>query len=254
MRRTRRKAKVAWLPLYANGQLGETSTLAYGTAGTLLARSDGQITWEAFPLTFDHQDSAFQAQNNPDGQFITLRDIVEGNAYRLRRICGKAFVGGIPAAPVGENTSWAGIEAAIGFILVRTDSNGDATTDFDEVNPLVQESAEDPWIWQRRWVLGLSQVPSAPQGQFPGVNIAAQFPSTNVNGYGSLSDGPHVDQKTARVISADERLFCVVACRQFSFGDGIVGGQQDGTLAYNVAVRLLGSLRTNVGNRRNASR
>jgi len=254
MRRIRRKAKVAWLPLYGNASQDETETYAYGAAGTLLARSDGQITWEAFPLTFDHQDTAYQAQNVAAAQYVTLRDIVEGNAYRLRRICGKVFVGAKPAFVLNENYSYGATEVAVGFILCRTDSAGDATTDFDEVNPLIQESAEDPWIWQRRWLLGMSQVPNDPQASLTlGGNIAAQFPSTNVNGYGSLSDGPHIDQKTARVISADERLMCVVACRQFAFGDGITN-QVDAMLGYNVAVRLLGSMRTNVGNRRNASR
>jgi len=249
--RRRRRPPVVWLPMLGNGSQSETDTLAFGETGTLLCRPDGQITWDATSLTFDYQIDPVTAQTSGGTLPPTLHDIVSGNAYRLRRVVGKFFTG-IQRFTLDEQTEVGGAEVGAGIIVVRCDSNGTPNTDFNYVNPLITESTDDPWVWHRRWLLGFGEANATVETTSPGYNIAKTFPSNNVY-YGSVQDGPHIDSKTARVIASDERLFFVVATRQFSFGDG-GATLSNFYIGWNIAVRLLATMRTTSGNRRNASR
>lgn len=253
--RGRRRPRVVWLPLLGNSVQQNPTDLAWGVRGGLDIADDGGIYWDAFPITFDYQDSAYRAQTDADFQATTLHDIVQGNAYRLRRIVGDAFLGNFPRDVTSQEQRQTPIECAAGFIVCRTDADGDPTTSFDEVNPLVQESAEDPWIWTKRWILGIPPILQERFGPtvIEGGNSFVDSPSTTTQ-FGSVADGPTVDQKTARVISADERLFCVIAGRRFNTFTELGFPGSGNVLQYEVAVRMVGSLRTNQGNRRNTSR
>lgn len=70
-------------------------------------------------------------------------------------------------------------------------------------------------------------------------------------GNGSLYTGPHVDQKTARVVGPEERLFLDVTATVLF--DGAGAATTTGFLIHS-NLRVLGSMRTQLGNRRNASR
>jgi len=247
--RRRRKPRVLWLPVTGrdDSEVPETPYPINGPSGQLAVPANGSVAWDQVPVTFDYSDSA----SNEQGSFQrSLQDLAQGNAYRLRRIVGKFHASAIAS---GSPTQVVPIELCAGFIINRTDDSGNATTTIGtgiDLNPLAQDAAEDPWIWRRKWMLNpttdhytsdsLSGVLTVfPWGDFP--------PSTSH--YGSVQDGPHIDQKTARVISSQERLFFWVACHQAVNND---------TLAVNVNwwldLRILASLRSNQGNRRNASR
>jgi len=257
----RRRPRVVWLPTF--GSIGGFNNEAgshpvAGTDGTLNISKTEDITWDAFPITFDvgfDPEDETQA-GSLTGQSKSLQDLVSGNEYRLRRIVGKFFC----AALADETDSPAALQAiadvAAGFMVVKCYDNGTPITDFDAVNPLRQASMEDPWIWRRRWLLN-------PYGNSldVGFGLATDtrdswgfmlYPQTTT-GYGSVMDGPHIDQKTARVIHRHERLFFVIAGRYYSnFLNSAVADLQ---LNYTLDVRLLASLRPqSSGNRRNASR
>ena len=147
------------------------------------------------------------------------------------------------------------VDVALGFIVCKTYDDGAPLTDFNEVNPLSQDSMEDPWIWRRRWLL------NPQQGLLPGVtNIAGtnapytwQAPASTM-GYGSVLDGPHIDAKTARVIHRQERLFGVLAARRY-YNDVTPTNELDQSVVMLLDYRLLGSLRGQAyGNRGNTSR
>lgn len=264
MRRFRRKFRGLWLPVYGNGANQNEQDFVQGSAGTFGVPTNGAITWDAFPVTFDYTESAYLAQTAALGPSPSLQDITAGNEWRLRRIVGKHHIGyTCTAGTVEVPVMCPAVEVASGYIVCKTDEEGDPTTDFDEVNPLIQESAEDPWIWRRKWILS-NPVTRPGSGGFapPTDDIgralfyqAIAWPY-NTAGYGSVLDGPHVDAKTKRSILRQERLFCVIAARiwnpdlsQVHFNPSIPG-----LVTYNIEQRLFGALSTNRGNRRNASR
>lgn len=214
--------------------------------------SERDVVFDAFPLTFDESISAWSDTGDPvlGEKPHTLRDIVQGNEWRLRRIVGKAFLIATQDA-VASNYS-AGIDCAVGFIVCKTFDDGFPLTNFAECNPLSREAAEDPWIWRRRWLLH----PGGPVNPDPlASNLVSPWKwglPQNTMQYGSVADGPHIDQKTARVIHRSERLFCVIAARRYyPIGDSFPTMYLRALIDY----RLLGSLRGSaIGNRGNASR
>jgi len=252
MRRYRRAKNPIWLPVLGDTvvESGGPDTYAIGRSISFNVPSDGSIGFDAQPVTFDYTDSASTEMGTFDR---SLQDLTSGNAWKLRRIVGKCFIG-CGAAALASYVDGVWFDVAAGFIVCKTDEVGSATTNFTEVNPLHQDSADDPWIWRRRWLLNpyvttLIQEPLLAQvasGTF------YSFPRTNVE-YGSVADGPHIDQKTSRLISHNERLHFVCAARGYlpnSLPAAFTGGQINGLLD----IRLLGNLRTQSGNRRNASR
>jgi len=252
----RRRPRVAWLPtnIIANGE-APASFDAGGVQGILNLDDAGDIVYDAFPLTFDasKDPSNFDPGVDAAWERPSLQDYVTGNQYRLRRIVGKCFIFGSADELDDPPDFPALIDVAAGFIVCKTDDDGAPLTNFTEVNPLAANSMNDPWIWRRRWVLN-------PFGHYNPTNIVgdlranpafADFPGSTA-GYGSAVDGPHIDQKTARNIDSQERLFAVLAARGWSNDYAAFGALR---IDYLLDYRILASLRTaSVGNRGNASR
>lgn len=224
----------------------------------------GGIDWLAQSLTFDTQINPEDAQFNValGGTPPGLRDLVSGSEWSLRRLVGKVFVS-VKEADGSQLTSQRAelIECGFGIIVCNTDEDGAPLTDFNEVNPLAQQAAEDPWVFMRHWILG-----TAPQNNSAvfvnSLGVAATksafaggFPTSNV-GYGSVMDGPHVDAKTSRRIRRDQRLFSVFATRPTRFLDEESVGfvTSDITVYCRVMLRALGNIRSSSGNRGNAAR
>jgi len=239
--RRRTKPRVVWLPQTNANSIGDGSTV-YQASSFGVNGATGSSSVIEFPMVLDNQASA----TSPD--FTTLADI-ESSGYRLRRIVGKLWIqyGQTPSVvliPPVQIIVTAGFiirkaNPATGFSLAA--SSGDA----DLLNPGKIENTGDPWIWRRSWLLGNRlNVGTDPNVDGP--------PGTNfgTNG-GSVADGPHIDQKTARIVGPEERLFLDVSTTVF-----VESIQPDdvGTVTVCTDVRCLGSLRTNAGNRRNASR
>jgi len=255
--RRRRRPLVQWFPGFRAEQVGETpqGTDPGGVQGGLNLEPSGEVIYDAFPLTWDaSKDINDQGDPSVSIQEASLKDLVGGNEWRLRRIVGKFFVGATSDEIDDPAAFQSLVDVSLGFIVVKTIDDGAPTTIFDEVNPMSIEGYDDPWIWRRRWLLN----PYGPgafinsggaldtRGSYGYIN----FPQTNA-GYGSIQDGPHIDQKTARRIHRQERLFAIIAARQFSNFLGSGACRIDYLLDY----RLLGSIiASSVGNRRNASR
>jgi len=250
----RRKPRVLWLPVVGNdvSSLPEEENWVNGPGGTLTVPQDGSIIFDATPCTFDYSD----APSTEQGTFErSLQDLTSGNNYRLRRIVGKIHAAHTPQS--NNNTNFPPLEVAAGFMVNRTDDSGNLINaggfgNEQAASPLAQDASQDPWIWRRKWILSsdLGQYNWATLGE--AISLASErygFPSTTA-GYGSVADGPHIDQKTARVISNQERLFFWIAARVAT----VYAGTETELLRYWLDIRLLASLRTNQGNRRNASR
>jgi len=238
--RRRTKPRVVWIPQDPSHSSavdsGSTSQIfLLDVVGDIGSQIAGEI-----PLVID------APQDPLTGVDISLSDMFN-SGYRLRRIVGKIWV---TVQQIAEDTPRTIIVTA--GIIVRRVDQADASLSLAAssagapaiINPGQIENTPDPWIWRRSWMLN-NNLSTATGGSI-GNN---QLPESNQE-LGSAVDGPHVDQRTARVVGPEERLFLDVGANVVSANGGLLTT----LVRVDVDLRTLVSLRTNVGNRRNASR
>lgn len=248
--RRRNKPKVVWIPSTNNNSADTAlgSTWQLFTVPILAATTGGPASVSEIPLVLDGP------QSNPLDPTSTLSDIEE-SGYRLRRIVGQIFV--FMAQTTINNENLYGVTA--GLMVRRMGSGGGggslaAAVGTQEIDPDFINNSMDPWVWRRSWILSDGPIPTtAATGLTNGYfdQRSGKGPSTNY-GYnsGSLRDGPFIDQKTARIVGPEERLFLDVAAQPLI----IAGTALDTSVVIFTNLRVLGSMRQNIGNRRNASR
>lgn len=243
----RRKPRVAWFPVF-----GDSSYAEYNADGAAIgirfenntgsASPAHSIDSDAVGITWDGTQSA--AANQGFGSTTeTLSDFVQGTGYRLRRLVGKIWI----STGAVTNGNVAAVRVGFGFIILRTRDDGALGSNIQWVNPLAQDSADDPWIWRRNWVLSPNPATATLAPEVPWTNL----PRTNVGLVGN--DGPHIDQKTARIVGPQERLVAIMSSQVIQTTDDLAPTGEitvHGLLDY----RILGSMRSNIGNRNNASR
>lgn len=232
----RRKPAVTWLP-----HIDFHQSKDYGVIQSVLSvdQNFGIVRTAIHALVMDQPEEANRA-NVP-----SLADF-DGSAYRLRRIVGKFFATMDNNQPGAPDTQPIAALVTAGFIVLRVDSATGApllAATANNYTPIGLDNTSDPWIWRRSWVLNhdFSGHAAALQNQF-------QFPRTNAD-YGSVQDGPHIDQKTARRVSKEERLFFVVSTANMGANSTLVG-----LIPFLLDYRILASPLRVAGNRRNASR
>lgn len=238
--RRRNRPKVVWLPN------DNTDSIAPSNTSTWAARvfnhdlsTIGAVSVTELGIVQDGKnDQPLQSGNS-------LADI-ESVGYRLRRIVGKLYIFiAHSTSPGGQAVC--GVTA--GFIIRRTDqltSNSLAIENAVAAQTLTDPAnignIMDPWIWRRSWLLGQNNANTPTVfGDVPDQNFGAQYP-------GAL-EGPHIDQKTARIIGPEERLFLDISVTTL-----LNGGDAVSPIVVFTDLRVLASMRANVGNRRNASR
>lgn len=232
--RRRTKPRVVWLPISEEGSaIPSAATTLLGNGGSVISGPTGNFSTELTPITFDAPTATLTEASLAD---------FEKSSYRLRRIVGKIFAG---VEAVEFTTAPAAIVFYAGFIVLRVDGNGAPLSTAINYHPGIFENERDPWIWRRSWLLGNRIVDAPTIVAFPGFNTA----HGGTWDYESVADGPHIDAKTARIISDEERLFLVT-------GAVAIGGQQGAFLNYSwvADLRVLASMKPSSGNRRNASR
>jgi len=236
----RNKPRVVWLPPSPSGQIGQNPSPS--NFKEFFVSIVGPVTLGDFaigeiPIVLDDNNTANAAVN-------TLSDL-ENSGYRLRRIVGKVWLEylQIPAAVADIPNSVAvtaglivrRVDPITGTSLSATNAAGAALT-----SPTQAENITDPWIWRRSWVF----VNNANLG----VDQAQGLARNDIFGSGGVADGPHIDQKTARIVGPEERLFLdvgVLALDAAAF---------DADVRVICDLRVLASMRVSSGNRRNASR
>lgn len=246
--RRRTKPKVVWLPQTNSNSVDTAARSTWGLASVALNATGGQAASTVeVPLVIDGNPTTDPLATNAS------LSSVESSGYRLRRIVGKIFVFLGQTERVNEDI----YGVTVGFIVRRVDPNTGvslaSTAVATEIDVGDIDNTMDPWIWRRSWILsngptfvGGGVGPVAPQqlaqqiGRGAGTNFAGNF--------GGAVGGPHIDQKTARVIGPEERLF--MDCS----GIPIIAGGTACSLVVIYELRFLASMRTAIGNRRNASR
>lgn len=238
--RRKTRPKVVWLPNTNANSIGADT---HSTAQAMVVAPSGVLGDFAvgeIPIVIDNIDSPLAAGN------VSLADIFD-SGYRLRRLVGKVWISCQQLAAATPAT----VLVTAGFIIRR--SNPDTgislaltAADANQLSPGDIDGSSDPWIWRRSWIVHNILSTAAVTGEFVGA------PTNNFSpGCGSAVDGPHVDVKTGRIVTQDERLFLDVSAL-------ILRNPGDGQTAVNIDViadiRALASMRTSVGNRKNASR
>lgn len=236
--RRRTRPKVVWLPTTNANSVDPTSNYQFAAATFDEDVAGGGALIE-LPLVIDNQDPLTPGKSLAD---------IEDSGYRLRRIVGKVWCF-IAQTRLGGSTPSLEVVTA-GFIVRRVDPQTGASLavladpTFDQIDPSLIENIGDPWIWRRSWIManntGITGRPS------PGQNFADQYP-------GGIAEGPHVDQKTARRVGPEERLFLDVSVTVILPTSAGPPNPQS-SLVVITDLRVLGSMITSAGNRRNASR
>lgn len=253
MARRIRRPSVVWLPADAENRLGvaplRAASGALSSSGIGLFAVGGLAgSSSVFIAPVVKDEPVGTASGGITSLDTSLADL-EGSAYRLRRVVGKIWVQTAQQTIINDSPIHFIVTA--GLMVLRTGPTGDiitgAATDYA---PATLDNLRDPWIWRRSW--GISDL-----AQMAARNVAVPDSEVNFgwNGnnafYGSVMDGPHVDAKTARVISDEERLFLVVGATPVPGGSG---QETNGNINVIWDLRVLASMRKQAGNRRNASR
>lgn len=241
-----KRPQVVWLPPDINNRLGEAPAAAtsggnsaIGIGVIVTGGALGAKTTDLFPIVKDEPQ-------NLTGLTETLSDF-EGSAYRLRRIVGKLYVAMRQTVNSVTLQTANNVLVTAGFIVLRVDNGGqpmNSSAPTYDVQAI--DNQRDPWIWRRTWAL--TNVPNLNNAAGVTDDIILGNPS-NTDAQ-SMVDGPHVDAKTARIISDEERLFLVISTTAVDGTDAQVGNQ----LLVLWDLRVLASMRKQSGNRRNASR
>lgn len=238
--RRRTRPRVVWLPQTNANSVGANVTQAIQLVAFGLAGGTGEDTTIEIPLVADAQIEAFDANT------VSLSDI-ESSGYRLRRIVGKIWV---QMDQVAADTLQSAVITA-GIIVRRAESSSGQSIAFqageENISAAAINNTGDPWVWRRSWWLGNNSQTSLPGNatSFPELNFAKEYP-------GGIAEGPHVDQKTARVVSREERLFLNITGTVV--GEAAAPPGTSVTIAVLTDLRILGSLITSSGNRGNSSR
>jgi len=245
--RRRTKPRVVWIPTTPQFSVDGSGVEAWNlfSSGALDDSINGTSVAVEVPVVLDG------TQSDPLNVNSSLADI-ENSGYRLRRIVGKIFVFVAQTNPTFATL----IGVTAGFMVRRVDgTTGNSlagTLAAPLVSPSTIDNSMDPWIWRRSWLLQNGPTFNGTGAPVTTEELASQFdrlPGNNVRG-GSAVDGPHIDQKTARVVGPEERLFLDVSATVVTSSGSATGT----SLVVVYEARVLGSMKTSSGNRRNASR
>lgn len=234
MARFRRKPRVVWLPHTDENALTPRSVITLFVHTFTPGAPLGTDITTTQPIVIDNPEDALLTT-------VSISDMVN-SSYRLRRIVGKVWV----AMEVIEEAPASAV-VTVGFIILKVDQAGQPLSGTGNLRPQDNEQSMDPYIWRRSWLVG------NPSGLATGggAGIFGRNGNSNTQ-FGSAVDGPHIDQKTARIVGQEERLFMVSQSTLIKSDQqgGLVGGQ----IAFATDLRVLASTRTSQGNRGNASR
>lgn len=236
--RKRTRPRVVWLPPTNLNSIDSVTSESGIQAFRVDTLAFPGVATAEIPVVIDGNEQ------DPLDTTTSLSD-VENSGYRLRRIVGKIWV---RMDQLDDSIVEFGICTAALIVRHTTEVSGQslaaATADQSLIEVSHVRNYGDPWIWRRSWLIGNNASPSK-------LAITPDFPATNE--FFSALDGPHVDQKTARIIGPEERLFLDV-----TFRSNLTGEANPDQIPASVLVitdlRVLASMRPSIGNRRNASR
>jgi len=223
--RKRRRSGGTWLPVLPTfiGEADEGYTWYESTLS--LVNTVGSFDRQAVPLVTDATPNVDAAQA---GINHSLRDLVEGQEYVLKRAVGKVW-GSLDQSSEGSGVSRIILCMALAVLPVQDVAPTAPAIPDDDWDPLLAQNTMSPYLWRRTWVLSNNVLSS--QTMF--------FPNST-GGYGSVMDGGHLDTKgTNRRIRKEERIFILTSAMvQDAVGTGGAGG-----VLWGYDLRFFGAMR-----------
>lgn len=206
------------------------------------------------PITFDRPQ---EGDNVDDEADQTLSELI-ANDYICKRILGNLFVVNNSSFILsGADTTAPAIQVTAGFFVSRAappaevnggmvpiGSSADVGIQRANYDPDHPDTAREPWMWRRTWILGNAgyrgYIDDNGGGNLSGLAGWSTWPSNN--GHGSLRDGTQIDIKSRRRIRNDERLFMAVSMKPMPWGGLNPNFAGNISCEIGVNVRLFGSL------------
>lgn len=225
----RRKRRYTWLPTdptyYAGGQdYPNTFYWTYITSSTDNAEAGREVL--AIPIVPDYTQNA-QAASIDQGS--SLRDIVEGQDYVLKRTVGKVW-GSLQQNDDTDSSVIASL-VAHGLAVLPVNDLGQPQLNSDQYDPLNANNSMNPWMWRRTWMLYNNLAPAGGE-LYLGPN--------SIQAHGSVADGGHVDCKVARRVTREQRVFSIWTAKTIlQVGEG----EPIGRVFIGMDFRFLGAMR-----------
>lgn len=179
-----------------------------------------QVSWVAVL-----NDQTPQEDDDPSGSNFTLRDKVEGQEYIIERIVGKTWATVSQSSNSDDDWRVAIVANALAVLPFHNDGSEDFA--LDDINPLVADNADKPFIWRRTATLWNNV---QPQNNLLG--------PTNMQ-----NDGPEygmVDARSVRRVHKNERLVFITAVQSME-NIGTPGTGLEWSYGYDL--RILGAMR-----------
>lgn len=253
MFRRKRKRKYTWLPNWGTDTLGAPVEFGPQLDAVIDISNDPSVVVTGVLPMLRDSPVADQTSASANRDAYTMADML-ASEYYVRRIVGKMYID-IKVNPTNADDDTDAVFVKSGIFIAKADSQGldlprdFATENFTKYSPLSLDANREPWLFQRSWLLGGNDIAN---GSFaasaiwgsPGLARYAAYPSANVL-YGSALDGPHIDIKTSRRVSLDERLFACWSVRLAGQGVRQIDGGLPGSAFVNIKFdyRVLGALR-----------
>lgn len=244
MYRRKRRSKYIWLPSrYASYETLSNATPTTAHNGTIQADGDASVTLQLAPVLLDSNIEATDVESI-DPTNVTIADIVQSNEYFIKRICGNLWL-----AVRQDSTGGGGVVPAAlvtaGLFVARVDSSnhlqpaGAVAGAFGNFDPQHPDTLREPWIWRRTWILAntmdYTSAGASYTSSYPWAGATNWYPTDN------RTTGSGIDQKTARRVKSDERLFLAISARAWPPNAGWNGGGLNIDFTYEF--RVLGALR-----------
>lgn len=246
----KRRNNGSWLPIIGQNNNDPETSMDTTARRVDLVLNNQQVTVFVSSVIYD-------VPLEPDSEQIGLTNLgaFQNNEYFLKRVVGKINVGmqteGSVAMPtIDTNAPQKFIVAAGLFVARAADAQlagfpvgypANAQADY---NPLDPNCIREPWLWRRTWVLGSPywnylREQGIVSGGTTAPNVIPRQPESNAE-FGSALDGPHVDARTRRRVSSDDRLWLAVAGHALPFGGTAQG---TGSANFDWEFRVFGSMR-----------
>lgn len=248
----RRRQPVVWLPVQAetgnpdpqSGSITSVTQVSIKRHGISIpaGSTPGVYSVGIFPVVGDWSNDQSLIVNPATA--YTFADMYAGG-YKLRRIVGHIwpYVDLLRQGGPGNPANTINAVVTCAFQVMQTNDNGDPV-DAEAGIPDMYGNAGNPWIWRRSWIL-TNYTNAQDNNQGWGVQSVADA-SLNIR------EGAFFDQKTARRIGPDQRLFLCVQATSLD-------GSEEGPNPFDVTIitnyRTLATLtKGTLGNRRHSSR
>lgn len=203
--RKKRRSRYQWFPVNGRTDTPDTGGAYFGSAQRIavgpIANNISTTPTMLAPVSvvpdFTSETGTGAVTINPQ-----LADIVNGQAWLLKRLVGKIHLTCQGNNAASSAVSWNSVLVSAGFFVARAQDQAPAFCELSnfEADPQNRDNSMNPWIWRRTWLL---RNPTTTQA------TALQDTSSPVStmGYSGILDGGHIDSKVARRINREHRLW-----------------------------------------------